>query len=218
MSKPAVYTSIRYDPDEHQYLYRYLEPRLSEFEQSVYDDLLPTVRRVLLDEEFERTEAGTEAFEARLHELLGEYTTALDPLARWKLLYYFRRDFVGFEALDPLMGDPHIEETREIELPHENWIADLTREQSIHGEQPETGMYELLDEALHQRPDYLLVDEIRTGHEGFTTFHADSSQDTVRRRSHDPSTSPSNSSVTPTSSPSSTASNSRARTPGDAGS
>ncbi len=93
-----------------------------------------------------------------------------------------------------------IEETREVSLPHRNWIADVTRESDLGSDRPEIGMYQLLSEALHQRPTHVLVGEIRTdpevvrtffqavgtGHAGFTTFHARSPKDVLRRLRHDP--------------------------------
>jgi flagellar protein FlaI len=93
-----------------------------------------------------------------------------------------------------------IEETREINLPHENWVADVTREADLGQDRPGVDTYTLLSEALHQRPDHILVGEIRTdpavvrtffqavgtGHAGFTTFHAESARDALRRLRHDP--------------------------------
>ena len=93
-----------------------------------------------------------------------------------------------------------IEETRELNLPHGDWIADTTRESDLGSDRPEIGMYHLLSEALHQRPTHVLVGEIRTdpevvrtffqaigtGHAGFTTFHARSPEDVLRRLRHDP--------------------------------
>ncbi|MFQ3319049.1 MAG: flagellar protein FlaI [Natronomonas sp.] len=93
-----------------------------------------------------------------------------------------------------------IEETREVNLPHDNWIATVTRETDFASERPGVGTYELLSEALHQRPTHIIVGEIRTdpdivftffqamgtGHAGFTTFHADTARDAVRRLRNDP--------------------------------
>ncbi len=74
-----------------------------------------------------------------------------------------------------------IEDTREIQLYHENWIAEVTR---IGVEGMEIDMYDLLRAALRQRPDYIIVGEVRgkeamtlfqamsTGHAGYATFHA----------------------------------------------
>ena len=93
-----------------------------------------------------------------------------------------------------------IEETRELNMPHGDWVADVTRESDLGSDRPEIGMYHLLSEALHQRPTHVLVGEIRTdpevvrtffqavgtGHAGFTTFHARSARDVLRRLRHDP--------------------------------
>lgn len=91
-----------------------------------------------------------------------------------------------------------IEDTREINLPHENWIAGLTRSgfggEIIAGKVAGTiDMYKLLEAALRQRPEYLVVGEVRgpealtlfqamaTGHATYSTLHADSVQSAVYR-------------------------------------
>jgi flagellar protein FlaI len=88
-----------------------------------------------------------------------------------------------------------IEDTREIDLPHENWIQSVTRGAVTNEGRGEVSMYQLLQAALRQRPEYLLVGEIRTeervaltffqamstGHTSYTTLHADSI-DTVLSR------------------------------------
>ncbi len=97
-----------------------------------------------------------------------------------------------------------IEDTRELNLPHENWVPLLTR--SGFGEiDEETGkrageidMYELLQAALRQRPQYMMVGEVRgeeayvvfqamaTGKSAYTTFHSDDVQTMVNRMENDP--------------------------------
>lgn len=62
-----------------------------------------------------------------------------------------------------------LEETRELTFYQENWIPNVTRE-SIGGEVPIT-LYDLLRQALRQRPEVLVVGEVR-GHEGLTLFQA----------------------------------------------
>lgn len=93
-----------------------------------------------------------------------------------------------------------IEETREVNLPHDNWIAEVTRTAEDSEDRRAVSSYRLLSEALHQRPDHIIVGELRvdpdvvrsffqalgTGHEGFTTFHAESSTDAIRRLTHNP--------------------------------
>jgi len=96
-----------------------------------------------------------------------------------------------------------IEDTREINLTHENWIAGVTRSgfggQIISGRPAgEIGMYKLLEAALRQRPEYLLVGEVRgaealtlfqamaTGHTVYSTMHADSVASAVYRLENPP--------------------------------
>ena len=98
-----------------------------------------------------------------------------------------------------------IEETRELNLPHPNWIPGCTR-QGFGGEAGGSGqkapgevdMYDLLRAALRERPEYIIVGEIRgaeayvlfqamaTGHTTYSTFHADSIQSLVHRLENKP--------------------------------
>ena len=84
-----------------------------------------------------------------------------------------------------------IEDTREINLLHQNWIPGLTREAEEGGSSIE--MFDLLRAALRQRPEYILVGEVRgreaytlfqamaTGHIIISTVHADSADAVVKR-------------------------------------
>jgi flagellar protein FlaI len=88
-----------------------------------------------------------------------------------------------------------IEDTREVALPHENWIKQVTREQE--GEAEEIGFKKLLVSALRQRPDYIMMGEVRdeeaqklfegmsTGHASVSTFHANDTKAAVSRLSDD---------------------------------
>jgi len=88
-----------------------------------------------------------------------------------------------------------IEDTREINLLHQNWIPSVTRETAERGS---IEMFDLLRTALRQRPEYLLVGEVRgreaytlfqamaTGHITFSTFHANSVETVVKRLTKPP--------------------------------
>jgi len=101
--------------------------------------------------------------------------------------------------IPPEMKIVSIEDTREINLPHPNWIASITREGTAEsGEGSKVGMFDLLKAALRQRPEYILVGEIRgqeavvlfqamaTGHTVYSTMHADSIFSVVHRLEGDP--------------------------------
>jgi flagellar protein FlaI len=93
-----------------------------------------------------------------------------------------------------------IEEMRELAIPHDNWISNVTRETRTEAGRQDVSMYDLLGAALHQRPEYLLVGEMRTdpeivrtffqsiftGHPGASTFHAGSVESAVNRFSSEP--------------------------------
>ncbi|WP_136716290.1 type II/IV secretion system ATPase subunit [Halorientalis salina] len=93
-----------------------------------------------------------------------------------------------------------IEDTREIDLPHDNWIQSVTRDGVSADGRGEVSMYRLLQAALRQRPEYLLVGEIRTeervalaffqamstGHTAYTTMHADSVETALSRLRNPP--------------------------------
>ncbi|MFQ6107687.1 MAG: type II/IV secretion system ATPase subunit [Thermoplasmata archaeon] len=100
-----------------------------------------------------------------------------------------------------------IEDTREINLPHENWIPGTTRsgvgEKGPDGKAAgEIDMYDLVRAALRQRPNYIIVGEVRggetytmfqamaTGHPTMSTMHADSVKSMVNRLENPPINTP----------------------------
>ncbi len=86
-----------------------------------------------------------------------------------------------------------IEDTAELQLTHINWVPQITRAGLGGEEQGEIDMYTLLKSALRQRPDYLIVGEVRgkeasvlfqamaTGHPSLATLHADSVETVIHR-------------------------------------
>ncbi len=91
-----------------------------------------------------------------------------------------------------------LEDTRELKLPHPNWIPGITRDSFTADGKGGIDMYELLRAALRQRPEYLLVGEVRgkealtlfqamsTGHTTFSTMHADSVPSAIHRLENPP--------------------------------
>ena len=92
-----------------------------------------------------------------------------------------------------------IEDTREIQLPHVNWLAMKTRESlGTQGAQGNISMFTLLKAALRQRPEYIIVGEVRgeeaqtlfqamnTGHTTYSTLHAGNVKEAINRLINDP--------------------------------
>jgi len=92
-----------------------------------------------------------------------------------------------------------VEETRELTLPEFlHWLPMVTRQPNPEGK-GEVTLYDLMINALRQRPDIMLVGEIRTkkdaetlfeaihtGHAVYGTVHADDTQDTIVRMTNPP--------------------------------
>ncbi len=82
-----------------------------------------------------------------------------------------------------------IEDTPELRLPHEHWSQKIARETERGG----VTMFDLLKAALRERPDYIVVGEVRgkeayvlfqgmaTGHPGLATIHAEDMDTLVDR-------------------------------------
>lgn len=92
-----------------------------------------------------------------------------------------------------------IEDTPEVQVPHVNWLQEMTRfGGSGEKKGSDVGMFELLKAALRQRPDMIIVGEIRsieavvafqamqTGHGVMSTFHASSVEKLIQRLTGDP--------------------------------
>ncbi|MDH3610332.1 MAG: type II/IV secretion system ATPase subunit [Nitrosopumilus sp.] len=86
-----------------------------------------------------------------------------------------------------------IEDTQELNLPHENWVPAVSRQTFTDTQVGEINQFDLLRAALRQRPDIIIVGETRgkeaytlfqamaTGHGGFSSIHADSIDATLTR-------------------------------------
>ena len=93
-----------------------------------------------------------------------------------------------------------IEETPELNLPHENWVQLTSRESYGLGASKvgEISLYDLVRLSLRYRPDYIIVGEVRgaeafvlfqamaTGHGGMSTMHAESLWAAIRRLTSPP--------------------------------
>ncbi len=92
-----------------------------------------------------------------------------------------------------------VEQDRELTLPtFLHWVPMLTRQPNPEGK-GEVSLYDLMINALRQRPDVMLVGEVRTkkdaetlfeaihtGHAVYGTVHADNAQDTLVRMTNPP--------------------------------
>lgn len=91
-----------------------------------------------------------------------------------------------------------IEDTPEVQVPHHNWIRGVTRGSAKDSDAAEVSMFDLLKAALRQRPNFIIIGEIRgaegsvafqamqTGHACMSTFHASSVAKLIQRLTGNP--------------------------------
>lgn len=86
-----------------------------------------------------------------------------------------------------------IEDTRELNLPRENWLPSVVRNPTGTEKTGEIDMFTLLKSSFRQNPDYVIVGEVRgveasvlfqgmaSGHSSISTIHADSVDTVIKR-------------------------------------
>jgi len=86
-----------------------------------------------------------------------------------------------------------IEDTRELNIPRENWLPSVARTSLGVGKVGEVDLFTLLKNSFRQNPDYVIVGEVRgkeafvlfqgmaSGHSSISTMHADSIDTLVKR-------------------------------------
>ena len=91
-----------------------------------------------------------------------------------------------------------IEDTPELQVPHPNWIREVTRGSTKTAAESAVGMFDLLKSALRQRPNEIIIGEIRgeegaiafqamqTGHACMATFHAATVEKLIQRLTGNP--------------------------------
>lgn len=96
-----------------------------------------------------------------------------------------------------------IEDTPELQVPHKNWTREVTRT-TRDDSGSDVSMFDLLKAALRQRPNEIMIGEIRgvegsiafqamqTGHPVMSTFHAASVEKLIQRLTGDPINVPKN--------------------------
>jgi flagellar protein FlaI len=100
--------------------------------------------------------------------------------------------------IPPLAKVLSIEDTPELQVPHKNWIREVVQTTKSDDSSGAVTMFDLLKAALRQRPNEILVGEIRgregniafqamqTGHSVMATFHAASVEKLIQRITGDP--------------------------------
>ncbi|VVB92709.1 Type II/IV secretion system protein [uncultured archaeon] len=109
VNEPYAFVSILFNEDEKEFLYFAAEPELSAFErmvlETVYENILDTLTVYETSDK-----AKSELLEKKTLELIDGYSIEIGMLSIHKILYYIKRDYIGYERIDVLMRDPNIED------------------------------------------------------------------------------------------------------------
>jgi len=100
--------------------------------------------------------------------------------------------------IHPLSKVVSIEDTPELQVPHKNWVREVVQSSKSEDPSGAVTMFDLLKAALRQRPNEIIVGEIRgsegniafqamqTGHSVMATFHAATTEKLIQRITGNP--------------------------------
>ena len=109
VNEPYSFVSILYHEENHEYLYYIAEPVLSSFELMVLETVYENILDTLADYETSK-ENKIKIMEKKSLELIDSYLIKIEMASLHKILYYIKRDYIGYERIDALTRDPNIED------------------------------------------------------------------------------------------------------------
>ena len=112
IQEPYVFAAVVRDPITQKIRYDVIEPTLLQQEE----EALKEIKSILMEEvdvslkELETREKAEEYLKNKVEEVIKNYRVKVAKEAVSKLMYYIRRDFIGYGKIDPLMIDHLIED------------------------------------------------------------------------------------------------------------
>lgn len=111
IEEPYVYAAIVEDPVTRELHYRVIEPTLTPEEK----ESLEKIKKIMMQEinvdiSELAPEKAPQVLEREARRIIKEYKMKVDEGIFGKLLYYLKRDFLGYERIDAMMTDHMIED------------------------------------------------------------------------------------------------------------
>ncbi|MBS3760937.1 type II/IV secretion system ATPase subunit [Halodesulfurarchaeum sp.] len=110
VNTPFAFVTIVHNPDTNDYRYLVVEPELTDFEEELLEQVFTDSRESLIFRAEYDPEDAEAVITEHLLELLNQYGVDVEVNTVYRLFYYLYRTFEGYDKLDPLMRDPHIED------------------------------------------------------------------------------------------------------------
>jgi flagellar protein FlaI len=109
VNEPYALISILHNEDKNEYQYQVIEPELSVFERMILETVYENILDTLTVYET-ATQTKEDIIENKILELIDSYSIEIEAISIFKILYYIKRDYIGYERLEALMKDTHIED------------------------------------------------------------------------------------------------------------
>ena len=110
VNAPFAFVVILHDPEQNQHRYVVVEPDLTQFESELLEQVFTDSRESLIFRADSDPEDPEATITEHLLDLLGQYGVEVSTNTVYRLFYYLYRAFEGFDKIDALMRDPHIED------------------------------------------------------------------------------------------------------------
>ncbi|MFZ2411912.1 MAG: type II/IV secretion system ATPase subunit, partial [Candidatus Methanoperedens sp.] len=110
VNEPYALVVILFHSEKNAYLYYVAEPRLSDFEDLLLNEIKDRLKDILLFEEIKSEEDKEKTLTDKVRKVVKDYAIDISPLILEKILYYAKRDFIKYGKIDPLMHDNRIED------------------------------------------------------------------------------------------------------------
>ncbi len=107
-----AYAHIKWDPKEHMLIYHVIEPKLSDEEREILEEISRAIVEVAdIDPNLIKDKKEGESYlEEKAREVIAELGLDLSEEQLKKLMYYIKRNFLGLGRIEPLMRDKYLED------------------------------------------------------------------------------------------------------------
>jgi len=112
LMEPFVYVNIKWDKEEKVVMYNIIEPQLTENDKKMLKQLSEAMIE-LIDVRLSTIKEESKALkylEKNVVKVIKEFGIKLTRNQYVKLMYYVYRNFVGFNEINAILDDPHIED------------------------------------------------------------------------------------------------------------
>jgi flagellar protein FlaI len=112
LMEPFVYVNIKWDKDKKRVMYNVIEPKLSEDEEKMLVQISEAMIE-LIDVKLSAIKERGKALkylEKNVVKVIKEFGIKLTRNQYVKMMYYIYRNFIGFNEINALLDDPHIED------------------------------------------------------------------------------------------------------------